>query len=76
MASIVLASIDIDASMQDVWDYVMDPRHYRDWVTIVDAVSNVDSGPLRTGFRMDQIEQLSTDGLAELPEAEPLAPWE
>jgi SAM-dependent methyltransferase len=28
------------------------------------------------GFRMDQIEQLSTDDLAELPEAEPLAPWE
>ena len=46
MASIVLASIDIDASMQDVWDYVMDPAHYRDWVTIVDAVSNVGRGPL------------------------------
>jgi uncharacterized protein YndB with AHSA1/START domain len=52
--SIVRASIDIDASMQDVWDYVMDPTHYRDWVTIVDAVSNVSSGPLRPGFRMDQ----------------------
>jgi hypothetical protein len=54
VASIVLASIDIDASMQDVWDYVMDPAHYGDWVTIVDAVSNVSSGPLRPGFRMDQ----------------------
>ncbi|MEY2516894.1 MAG: hypothetical protein QOJ89_4252 [bacterium] len=54
MASIVRASIDIDASMQDVWDYVMDPMHYGDWVTIVDAVSNVSAGPLRPGFRMDQ----------------------
>ena len=52
--SLVIAGIDIDASAQEVWDYVMDPAHYRDWVTIVDAVSNVDHGPLRPGFRMDQ----------------------
>ncbi len=52
--SVVTASIDIDASMQEVWDYVMDPSHYGEWVTIVDAVSNVDRGPLRRGFRMDQ----------------------
>jgi uncharacterized membrane protein len=52
--SVVIARIDIDAPVQEVWDYVMDPSHYRDWVTIVDAVSNVDPGPLRPGFRMDQ----------------------
>jgi len=52
--SVVTASIDIDASMQEVWDYVMDPSHYGEWVTIVDAVSNIDRGPLRRGFRMDQ----------------------
>jgi uncharacterized protein YndB with AHSA1/START domain len=52
--SLVIASIDIDAPIQTVWDYVMDPSHYRDWVTIVDAVANVDRGPLRPGFRMDQ----------------------
>jgi uncharacterized protein YndB with AHSA1/START domain len=52
--SLVIASIDIAAPARDVWDYVMDPAHYRDWVTIVDAVSNVDRGPLRPGFRMDQ----------------------
>lgn len=52
--SVVIASIDIDAPVQEVWDYVMDPGHYRDWVTIVDAVSNVDAPPLRPGFRMDQ----------------------
>ena len=52
--SVVTATIDIDAPMDEVWDYVMDPSHYRDWVTIVDAVSNVSSGPLRRGFKMDQ----------------------
>lgn len=56
--SVVIASIDIDAPLQEVWDYVMDPSHYRDWVTIVDAVSNVDQGPLRRGFRMDQVLHL------------------
>jgi uncharacterized membrane protein len=52
--SVVIASIDIDAPVQDVWDYVMDPAHLGDWVTIVDAVANVDRGPLRRGFAMDQ----------------------
>jgi uncharacterized membrane protein len=52
--SVVIARIDIDAPAQEVWDYVMDPMHYGDWVTIVDAVSNIDRGPLRPGFRMDQ----------------------
>ncbi len=52
--SVVIARIDIDAPMQEVWDYVMDPAHYRDWVTIVDAVSNVGRGPLRRGSKMDQ----------------------
>lgn len=52
--SVVIAQIDIDAPLQEVWDYVVDPSHYLDWVTIVDDVANVDPGPLRSGFRMDQ----------------------
>ena len=52
--SVVTASIEIDAPIDEVWEYVMDPSHYRDWVTIVDAVSNISSGALRRGFRMDQ----------------------
>ncbi len=52
--SVVIARIDIDAPLQEVWDYVMDPSHYGDWVTIVDDVSNVSRGPLRPGFEMDQ----------------------
>ncbi|WP_187369334.1 SRPBCC family protein [Baekduia soli] len=30
----VLASIDIDAPVEDVWATVMDPRRLQDWVTI------------------------------------------
>ena len=52
--SVVIAQIDIESPIQDVWDYVMDPSHYGEWVTIVDEVSNIDHGPLRPGFRMDQ----------------------
>jgi carbon monoxide dehydrogenase subunit G len=52
--SLVIASIDIDAPLQDVWDCVMDPARMGDWVTIVDRIDRIDEGPLRTGFRMSQ----------------------
>ena len=52
--SIVIASIDIDAPLQEVWDTVMDPGRMAEWVTIVDRVDHVDAGPLRPGFRMSQ----------------------
>ncbi|MBW3652693.1 MAG: SRPBCC family protein [Actinobacteria bacterium] len=52
--SLVIASIDIDASMQDVWDHVMDPEKLGSWVTIVDRLERVDPGPIRPGFRMSQ----------------------
>ncbi len=52
--SLVIASIDIDAPMQDVWDTVMDPARMREWVTIVDRIDRIDPGPIRPGFRMSQ----------------------
>lgn len=52
--SVVIASIDIDAPVQEVWDTVMDPGRMREWVTIVDRIDHVDRGPLRPGFRMSQ----------------------
>ncbi len=52
--SLVIASIEIDAPMQDVWDHIMDPARMREWVTIVDRIDRVDEGPLRPGFQMDQ----------------------
>jgi carbon monoxide dehydrogenase subunit G len=52
--SLVIASIDIDAPMQDVWDHIMDPAKMRSWVTIVDRIDRVDPGPIRPGFKMSQ----------------------
>ena len=52
--SLVIASIDIDASVQDVWDHIMDPAKTRSWVSIVDRIERVDPGPIRPGFRMSQ----------------------
>lgn len=52
--SLVIASIDIDAPVQDVWDYVMTPARMSDWVTIVERIERIDPGPIRPGFRMTQ----------------------
>ncbi len=52
--SLVIASIDIDAQMQDVWDHIMDPRRMHGWVTIIDRIDKFDRGPVRPGFRMSQ----------------------
>jgi carbon monoxide dehydrogenase subunit G len=52
--SVVIASIEIAAAQQDVWDAVMDPDRIHDWVTIVQSIDHVDVGPLRPGYRMDQ----------------------
>lgn len=50
----VKVQIDIAATPQQVWDYVMDAQKTKEWVTIVRAVGHVDAGELREGFRMDQ----------------------
>ncbi len=52
--SLVIASIDIDAPVQDVWDHIMNPSKMGTWVSIVDRIERVDSGPIRPGFRMSQ----------------------
>ena len=52
--SLVIASIDIAAPVQDVWNHVMNPTLMRSWVTIVDRIERVDPGPIRPGFRMSQ----------------------
>jgi uncharacterized membrane protein len=56
--SVVIASIDIRASIQEVWDYVMDPGYIREWVTILERVDYADPPPVRPGHRMDQILRL------------------
>jgi carbon monoxide dehydrogenase subunit G len=52
--SVVVASIEIDAPLLDVWDTVMNPGRMGEWVTIVDRIDHVDPGPLKPGFRMGQ----------------------
>jgi hypothetical protein len=52
--SVVLASIDIAAPVDEVWNKIMDPSCIREWVTIVDSIDFVDPGPVRPGFHMDQ----------------------
>jgi carbon monoxide dehydrogenase subunit G len=52
--SLVIASIDIDAPVQEVWDHIMDPAKMGSWVTIVAHIDRVDPGPIRAGFRMSQ----------------------
>lgn len=56
--SVVIASIDIGTSLQEVWDYVMDPEHIREWVTILERVDYADPPPLRPQYRMDQTLRL------------------
>jgi uncharacterized protein YndB with AHSA1/START domain len=53
--STVQAQIEIDAPIQRVWDTVMDPSHFKDWVTIHRSVRNVSDQPLRKGSTMDQV---------------------
>lgn len=52
--SLVIASIDIDAPLQDVWDHIVNPAKMGSWVTIVDRIERVDPGPIRPGFQMSQ----------------------
>jgi carbon monoxide dehydrogenase subunit G len=50
----VKASIEIGVPPERVWDVIMDPGHYGDWVTIHRKLGHVDDGELREGFRGDQ----------------------
>jgi uncharacterized protein YndB with AHSA1/START domain len=52
--SVVRASIDIAASIEDVWELITAPDRIGEWVTIVDSIDHVDRGPVRQGLRMDQ----------------------
>jgi len=52
--SVVVASIDIAAPQEQVWEYVMNADRIREWVTIVQSIDYADPGPMRPGYRMDQ----------------------
>jgi carbon monoxide dehydrogenase subunit G len=50
----VRISIDIAAPPEKVWEVVMDPHRFGDWVTIHRKLNSADDGPPRPGSRMDQ----------------------
>jgi len=52
--SLVVASIHIDAPVEEVWQMVMDPGRLGEWVTIHRSLKHADDGPPRVGYRMDQ----------------------
>ena len=52
--STVHKQIRIEAPIDRVWDTVMDPNRFADWVTIHRGVKNVSSDPRTKGATMDQ----------------------
>jgi uncharacterized membrane protein len=52
--TLVRASIEIDAPRERVYDFMLDPAHLGEWVTIHRRVNSRDAGPPREGFEMDQ----------------------
>jgi carbon monoxide dehydrogenase subunit G len=54
----VSASIDIAVPPQRVWDVIMDPHHFDEWVTIHRRLGHVDDGGLRPGFQVEQTLRL------------------
>jgi carbon monoxide dehydrogenase subunit G len=50
----VNASIEIGVPPERVWEVIMDPAHFGDWVTIHRKLGRVDDGDLREGFKVEQ----------------------
>jgi uncharacterized protein YndB with AHSA1/START domain len=50
----VRTTVDIDAPPDRVWDFVMDPHNFEEWVTIHRNVDKADPGPPREGMKVDQ----------------------
>jgi uncharacterized protein YndB with AHSA1/START domain len=50
----VKVDIDIAAPPERVWEVVMNPAHFGDWVTIHRKVDKADPGPPHKGARMEQ----------------------
>ena len=50
----VKVQIDIAAPPEKVWEVVMDPSRFGEWVTIHRKVNSADGGPPREGAKMEQ----------------------
>ena len=56
--STVEETIKINAPIQRVWETVMDPSHFQDWVTIHRSVKTASRQPFERGSTMDQVLSL------------------
>ena len=54
MSPPVVADVDIDAPPEEVWNVVMDPKRFDQWVTIHRKIHHLDPGPPREGMEMEQ----------------------
>jgi uncharacterized protein YndB with AHSA1/START domain len=52
--STVNAKIQIEAPIEQVWETVMDPNRFADWVTIHRSVRDISESPMRPGATMYQ----------------------
>ena len=52
--STVSATINIDRPPEEVWKTIMDPTRYSQWVSIHRKIADVDDGPVREGFKVEQ----------------------
>jgi uncharacterized protein YndB with AHSA1/START domain len=52
--STVSATIDLDSPAENVWELIMDPSRFGDWVSIHRRILDADEGPVREGFKVDQ----------------------
>jgi uncharacterized protein YndB with AHSA1/START domain len=52
--TLVTASIEIDAPPEQVYDLVLDPGRFHEWVTIHRRVNTHDAGEPHEGYEMDQ----------------------
>jgi carbon monoxide dehydrogenase subunit G len=50
----VKTSIEIGVPPELVWEVIMDPSRYGEWVTIHRRLGHVDEGELREGFKVEQ----------------------
>jgi len=53
--SVVKQRIQINAPIERVWETIMDPNRFGEWVTIHRAVSNVSADARSKGATMDQV---------------------
>ena len=52
--STVSARVVIAAPIERVWETIMDPNRFGEWVTIHRSVANLSHSPMRRGATMDQ----------------------